>query len=90
MGCCGPSNDQIIKIGGEQVRLKSVTETFQYLRSTLGVQPATPGVGEKLVAALRQVGNDIPPAHEQEYVTLLSGMFELFCATQVRGGGCCC
>jgi hypothetical protein len=88
MGCCGPSDHQIIEIGGERVRLKSVTETFQYLRFTLGVNPETPGVGEKLVAALRQVGNDIPPAQEQEYITLLSGMFELFCATKVRG--CCC
>jgi hypothetical protein len=90
MGCCGPSRDQILPVGGQQVRLKSVTETFQYLRFTLGVFPTTPGVGETLVKALRQVGNDIPPAQEQEYITELSAMFELFCATKVRGGGCCC
>jgi hypothetical protein len=91
MGCCsGTSKDQILQIGGEQVRLKGVTETFQYVHSMLGLLPTTPGIGDTLVKAVRQAGNDIPVVHEQEYVQLLSGMFELYCATKVRGGGCCC
>lgn len=91
MGCCGTSNEQILEVGGQRVRLKSVTEIFQYLNSTLGVQPTTPGLGEKLINAFRQAGNDIPSDQEQELIPLLTGMFELFCATRVRGnGGCCC
>jgi hypothetical protein len=91
MGCCGgTSKDQILQIGGEQVRLKSITETFQYVHSTLGLLPTTPGIEDTLIKAVRQAGNEIPVAQEAKYVELLSGMFELFCATKVRGGGCCC
>lgn len=89
MGCCGSKN-QILQVGGEQVRLRNVNETFQYVRFTLSLRPDTPGVGETLVKALRQVGNDISPALEQEYITRLSEMFELFCATKIKSGGCCC
>ena len=90
MGCCGTSQDQTLQIGGKPVSLKGVTETFQYVHSMLGLLPITPGVGNALVKALRQAGNDIPVAQEQEYVQLLSGMFGLFCTTKVKGGGCCC
>jgi hypothetical protein len=90
MGCCGPSKDQILQIGGEQVRLKGVTETFQYVHSMLGLLPTTPGIGNTLIKAVRQAGNAIPVAQEQEYIKLLCGMFELFCAAKVTSKGCCC
>jgi hypothetical protein len=94
MGCCGAgketSKDQILQINGEQVRLKGVTESFRYAQTTLGLHPTAPGFGEAIVKALRQVGNDIPEAQEQEYAQTLTGMFELFYATEGKSKGCCC
>ncbi len=89
MGCCGPSRDQFLEIAGERVRLKGVIETFYYVHSMLGLLPTSPGIGDTLVKALRQAGNDVPAAQEKEYAATLSEVFELFCSTQVRGRGCC-
>jgi hypothetical protein len=72
-----------------QVRLKGVAESFRYVHSMLGRQPESPGIGNDLVKALREVGNHIPAAAEPEYARVLSEMFTLYCSVGLSSRGPC-
>lgn len=82
-------DEQLVKIDGMQVRLKGVAETFRSVHSMLGRRPESPGIGNVLVKALREVGNHIPTAVEPAYAQVLSDMFTLYRSVGLSSRGPC-
>ncbi|PSH05470.1 MAG: hypothetical protein CXZ00_01925 [Acidobacteria bacterium] len=82
MGCCGgPQGYIYAKINGELVSLKGIKGIFDYFRSTGGLRPDSPDLGDTLVKAVREAGNDIPVEMEQAYATGLKDLFAFYCKT---------
>ncbi len=76
-GCCGIKGLRMVRIGNDMVGLTGVNAILESLYIE-GWSPDDEGLGQSVVARLREAGNYITPSGESAYGEALRDLFREF------------